>query len=252
MMQHIGKNRVLVVDDEFHILEGMKRIINRSETFEVAATFLDGKEALDWLNKNSIDIILSDIRMPEMDGLELSSKISKIWPQTKIILLTGHAEFDYAQQALRMGVLDYILKPCSSEKILETLERVSNNSCSNVDRSYSYINVNHDNPWVNAATKYIQEHYNKELSVEQIAKHVYLSPSYFSTLFKETTGYTVNNFVHLLRIEKSKQLLTSLEYKGYEIANVVGYKTFRHFNEVFKKFVGQTPSEYRRQFYKGI
>lgn len=249
MIKKSEKAKVVIVDDEYHILSGITRMINKTRNFEVSSSFQKGKEALGWISHNSVDFLISDIRMPELDGLQLSSKVAKLWPQIKIILLTGYADFDYVQQALKLGVFDYILKPCSSQEILNTLERASNNSLGELELSLN-INVDTDNPWISTSLKYIVEHYNKDLSVEQIANHVYLSPSYFSTLFKESTGYTVNQCIHLVRIEKGKQLLASLEYKGYEIANIVGYKTFRHFNEVFKKFVGTTPSDYRKHLFK--
>lgn len=259
--------RIILVDDEINIREGLRRIINRSPSFEVLADFSDGKEALEWLTTNATDIVLSDIRMPEMDGIALSQEISIRWPHTQVILLTGHAEFNYAHAAIKAGVVDYILKPCDPAIILETLRKAArsapippskpdavqavhpvNNSDAKQDEDLwrAQYGIETRNPSIRAALQYVLSNYEQELTVRDVASYVHLSTSYFSTLFKEETAHNLSHFIHLVRIEQSKQLLANLQYKSYEVAELVGYKTFRHFNEIFKLMTGHTPSEYRR------
>ncbi|WP_339314268.1 response regulator [Paenibacillus sp. FSL R10-2734] len=252
--------KIVLIDDEINIREGLRRIINRAPAFQVVADFSDGREALTWLEGNRTDIVLSDIRMPEMDGIELCKIISRKWSQIKVILLTGHAEFNYAHAAIKAGVVDYILKPCAPAIILETLHRAAKTVAipteaihtlqtdgENGDNARNFtLGIQTDNPWIRTALSYVATNYDKDLSVRDIADHVHLSTSYFSTLFKEETGHNVSHFIHIVRIERSKVLLTNLQYKSYEVAGQVGYKTFRHFNEIFKLITGQTPSEYRR------
>ncbi|MEC0227678.1 response regulator [Paenibacillus alba] len=255
----MSPSRIVLIDDEINIREGLRRIIERSPSFQVMADFPDGGEALEWLERNTTDIVLSDIRMPGIDGIEVCSTITRRWPHIKVILLTGHAEFNYAYSAIKAGVLDYILKPCDPAIIIETLERASeaaataaasvNSNAEGVagksSRSATY-DIQSTNPWILTAVQYVEANYEKELSVPDIACQVHLSSSYFSTIFKEETGHSLSHFIHLVRIERSKYLLSDLQYKSYEVAELVGYKTFRHFNEIFKMIVGQTPSEYRR------
>ncbi|MGO4695675.1 response regulator [Paenibacillus sp. 2TAB26] len=250
--------RVVLIDDEINIRQGLRRIIDRSPLFRIVADFPDGSEALEWLNANSTDIVLSDIRMPGMDGIAVCGEITSKWPHVKVILLTGHAEFDYAYSAIKAGVMDYILKPCDPVIIIETLTRASK-AIDNVSAAGSSAEVGaggevhsakygiqSTNPWVMSAVQFVEANYEKELTVRDIASRVHLSSSYFSTLFKEETGHSLSHLIHIVRIERSKGLLAELHYKSYEVAELVGYKTFRHFNEIFKTMVGQTPSEYRR------
>ncbi|OCT10771.1 hypothetical protein A8709_23345 [Paenibacillus pectinilyticus] len=253
----MNPSRIVLIDDEINIREGLRRIIDRSPSFQVVADFPDGGEALEWLERNTTDIVLSDIRMPGIDGIEVCSTITNKWPQIKVILLTGHAEFNYAYSAIKAGVLDYILKPCDPKMIIETLERaakaavvaaakVNADDTAGESTSGATYSIQSTNPWILTAVQYIEANYEKELSVPDIASRVHLSSSYFSTVFKEETGHSLSHFIHLVRIERSKYLLSDLQYKSYEVAELVGYKTFRHFNEIFKMIVGQTPSEYRR------
>lgn len=246
-MKTSTKTRVMIIDDEKNIREGLKFCISREPDFEVAGTFPDGAEALAWLNDHEVDIILSDIRMPAMDGLTFCHLIAEKWPHILIIFLTGYAEFSYAQDALRMGVFDFLLKPCKPPAIVESLQRARTRILKEHpanEENESLLDV--DNHLIRKAISYIHEHYNEDLSVHKIAGSVHLSTSYFCSLFKEETGINVNRYINQYRIRMSKKLLHQVELKGFEVANRVGYKNFRHFNEMFKKIVGTTPQEYRK------
>lgn len=117
--------KVFIVDDEPIIREGLKRIINWDKCgFKIVGEAGDGLEALEKVSKLRPDLCIIDIKMPEIDGLELISKIKKIKNETKILILTGYPEFDYAQKAIDLGVEGYILKPVDPEVLLEKLNKV--------------------------------------------------------------------------------------------------------------------------------
>ena len=118
--------KVLLVDDEPFILQGLKLLLDwKAEGYEIY-TATNGKEALDFINYNPVDLVIADIKMPVMTGLELlkelrESKHSDIY----FVILSGFAEFNYAQEALRYNCTDYILKPVEKEQLLGILRKVS-------------------------------------------------------------------------------------------------------------------------------
>ena len=115
------KYRVMIVDDEPIVCEGLRTFYWDRYECEIAAEAMDGAEALELAETVRPDIIISDIRMPEMDGIAFSQRIKALDPGCEIILLTGYADFAYAQQALKIGVHDYLLKPFSFEDIEKAL-----------------------------------------------------------------------------------------------------------------------------------
>ena len=115
--------RVVIVDDEMITRTSLKDFIcSQLSDYEVAGTFSNGQEALDWMRTHSADIVITDIRMPEMDGLELSRIIQESYPTTMVIIISGHSEFDYAKQALQYNVSNYLLKPVDLEELASSLE----------------------------------------------------------------------------------------------------------------------------------
>ncbi|WP_299095073.1 response regulator [uncultured Metabacillus sp.] len=119
--------KILLVDDEPFALRTLKEMIQGAKSsWEITAAVEDGEEAITVLKKHEVDLVISDIRMPAVDGLELSKYIEENFSTVKVILLTGYKDFGYAQQALRYGVVDYLLKPTSFESLFESIERIEN------------------------------------------------------------------------------------------------------------------------------
>lgn len=116
---------ILVVDDELHVRSSLANMIRRVSPGYDVQEAKDGEEALDKLETMPFDLVITDLRMPGVDGLTLSKHIYEHWRSTAIIMLTGYAEFHYAQTALRYGVKEYLLKPASAEQIHEAIERVA-------------------------------------------------------------------------------------------------------------------------------
>ena len=118
--------KVFLVEDEVVMRNGIKNNIPwEQEGFEFAGEASDGELAYPLIKKEKPDILITDIRMPFMDGLELSRLVKKELPQIKIIILSGYNEFDYAKTAINIGVTDYLLKPISSAKLLEAVKKVA-------------------------------------------------------------------------------------------------------------------------------
>jgi len=116
--------RIMLVDDESVVLEGLKAIIDRRKTgWEIAAAVTSGEEAIAALPMTQPDIVVTDIRMYEVSGLDLAAYVRQHNPDTLVVLLTGHADFSYAQQAISLGAFEYILKPSRYADIIACLER---------------------------------------------------------------------------------------------------------------------------------
>ena len=109
---------LLIADDEPLIRNGVKKIIDW-ESLGFSKIFLaeDGQEALDIIKKNHVDLVLTDIVMPFMDGLQLAEILSRDYPQIHVVILTGHEDFEYAQKSVGFGVKNYILKPIGAESL---------------------------------------------------------------------------------------------------------------------------------------
>lgn len=116
--------KILVVDDEPMVRSSIARMINSlGESYE-ACEAGDGEDALLLANENHFDLVVTDIRMPEIDGLQLADMLQRMHPGIRVVLLTGYAEFEYALSALRHGVHDYLLKPASKENIIAVIRKV--------------------------------------------------------------------------------------------------------------------------------
>ena len=226
---------LLIVDDELNIREGLKYCIDWSNYgMEEVITAGSGKDALEGFTRQHFDLVITDIKMPKMDGLELSREILKLYPNVKIILLTGYAEFEYARQAISIGVESYLLKPVDIEELTTLVERL----CASLGQS----NESH---FLKQATAYIRSHYMKPITIGDIADALNKNASYFSHLFKKEAGISCIDYLTNVRIEKSKHLLATTNLLTYEISEKVGFTEYRYFSKQFKKSTGMSPTEYR-------
>jgi two-component system, response regulator YesN len=152
--------KVLLVDDERIILDGISRIIDWSSLgTELAGTARNGLEAFELICQSPPHIVISDIRMPGMDGLTLASKINESFPNIRVILLTGFGEFEYAQKAMHYGVRHYLLKPCNESDIVEALKDVTEDLAQSESRDNFISNMRSD---LEKVMPYVKEQFLKE------------------------------------------------------------------------------------------
>jgi two-component system, response regulator YesN len=386
--------KVLIADDEPLILRNLSQVIDwQSLDCEIIGTAQNGREAFELLEKERIDLLLTDISMPEMTGIELLKRLQALPYKPITLLISGYDEFEYAKEAIKNNALDYLLKPIDYEELQECIERavekLNNQKISEYDYEkfliYELITMekvspdvpNKNQPYMAMAVKthekniesaiqqlhdsylkwntklyvyrmsdedvivvleftsdvpvsidksveemanhliqetsqkcvvsigksvdclfhirksvdharelikfdafikssiitdehikaeyktkqtaadqmdeaidYIKTHFEQDLGIEQVAEHVGLSISYFSSLFKQRTGVTFLEYLTDVRVNYACLLLENLELKTYEIAQKVGYTDQRYFSQVFKKKLKKTPSEYRKLFKK--
>lgn len=119
---------IIIVDDESRIRDTIKNIIPWNEYgFEIVGVAENGLEALSILEENPVDVVITDIKMPYMDGIELIKKVRQNNPITTVVILSGHDEFSYAQTAIKLNVTEYVLKPVSKNDIIELLQKIKEN-----------------------------------------------------------------------------------------------------------------------------
>lgn len=343
--------KIIIVDDEKMIREGLVKTMPWEQMgIEVVGSSDNGRTALELAIDKKPHIILTDIRMPKMDGIEFLKRIKEELPKTKVLILSGYDDFSYAQKAIKYGATDYILKPINVEelqKIMEGLKdtfkeendmdlywtkmhrvmeqeiqqyimciRIGNREdaffilsricckemLNNVavetykklyieimdttlnalkedgiylkdERRYRYLDLinfttlkelqemiikftnnlmelveknKNDNYGgvINNAIQFIDEHFNEDLSIQQIAEVVHLSSNYFSHIFKKARQESFTDYLNKFRVKKAKVLLSKHTYKVYEIADMVGYSDYKYFSSVFKKITGVSPTEY--------
>lgn len=243
----------MIVDDEELIRLGIAKILTKSELpVQIAGLYANGLEAWTELSKlqpDELDVLITDIKMPVMDGLKLIEKAKEKMPDLSVIILSGFNEFEYARQAIRFGVTDYFLKPLDKYDLYQALwklyhrkeETQGGEEAPQVERGQEH--------YVIERIKYILEkEYDKPFDLDRLAERVDLSPSYVSKFFRQETGQTVTDHLISIRMEKAKQFLVDFpQLKNYEIAGMVGYSDPVYFNKLFKKMTGVTPKEYKEQ-----
>ena len=254
----------LIVEDESLMREYLMMNLNNIHNQWVAAACArDGIEATVLLNEQHFDLVITDIKMPRMGGLELATHISSNIPNTDIILLTGYDEFNFARTAIRIGVADYLLKPLRDGELHSILDRLAskrNNSDMNGDLTKnitlqsqaavkSDVVAGNPNILIQRVRNYIERHYCEQISLSEVADLMDVNPTYLSSIFESEQGESYSKYVLRLRIERAALLLRTHPVGNIsDIATDVGYLSAKHFISVFKKYYGMTPSEFRSRF----
>ena len=247
--------KVLIVDDEKYVRMGIKSDTDWALIgCEVVGEASNGLEALEVAENTRPDLVVSDIRMPKMDGIELAEKLIEKYPNVKVIFLTAYNEFEYARQAVRIGVSDYLLKPFSDGELEGSIQRLlhlhPNAPASSSELEEQLIPLKKkeevSNRYVSAAIEYIEDHYpDSDFSLGALAESMSVSEGHISRLFKAETDISINNYLTKYRIKMAMDYLKDVQVKVYEVAEKVGYQDIAYFSNTFKKLVGKTPSDYQ-------
>lgn len=229
--------KILVVEDEPKsrqaLASRLRGILGENALIELAA---DGGEAVTKAVLVQPDLIFMDIEMPVRSGVEAAAVIKRQRPGTHVVFLTAYDRFDYAVGALRSGGEEYLLKPVQEMELRETLEKFFD-AVPQAARQAS--------PFEAALEVWVRRHYAEDVSLEDAAAGMGMSPFYFSRQIKAATGRTFLEFITAYRMERAKQRLTSTELTVSEVGRAVGYPDPNYFTKVFKKYEGCTPSAYR-------
>jgi len=335
--------RVLIADDEKRIRDGLAATLPWAELgMEVVGTAAHGEAALELARQTRPHILVTDVRMPRLDGLELVRQARALLPRLKVIILSGYDDFGYAQQAVKLGVSEYLVKPVGADEVRAVLARLADQGDPELgvtapgpgtanrladavrrgDRTAAYQalgewrlqapstavdearsravglvdfliqdlrqdgyefreglappaqvhstvlgldRVDEVEAWlddqvgaltafvarnyqsnhrliIQRALEFVEARYAGDLSVEQVAQFVGLSPNYFSHLFKKVRGQGFKDYLNSVRIAKAQALLAAGGHKVYEVAPLVGFSDYKYFAAVFKKVTGTSPT----------
>lgn len=243
--------RVILVDDDDMIIKGLRRVFPWGElNCEVVGAARDGREGLALVRQSRPDILLSDIRMPNMDGLTMIAALTSEFPRLQIAVLTAYRDFEYARQAVSLGVCRYLLKPSNMQELREAFAVMTQRLDALPPANAAPGEEGDASPeagafMARAALKYIQAHYAEHLSLADVAEQVYVSQWHLSKLINKHLKQNFFDIVNELRIQKAKELLCDPARRINEISVCVGYADVAHFSRTFKKITGQTPMEYR-------
>ncbi len=249
--------KVMIVDDEKYVRMGIKNETDWSLIgCEVVGEASNGEEALEIAAETRPDLVISDIRMPRMDGLTLAEKLLERYPDVKVIFLTAYDEFEYARKAVRLGASDYILKPFGEGELEASVQRLlhlhPNTPADLKETEETLVPLKQkeeiSNRYVLQAIEYIEKHYpESDFSIAGLADSLGLSEGHISRLFKSETDTGINNYLTRYRIRRAMDCLKDMQVKVYEVAEKVGYQDIAYFSNTFKKLVGRSPSDYQQK-----
>lgn len=236
---------LIIVDDEKQIRDGIANICSWEKLgFKVCGCFENGQQALSFISKNKTHVILSDIRMPVLDGIGLSKYIFENSIPVEIVFLSGYSDFDLARKAIQYKIFDYITKPVSYKDIFTVFSALYEKL--NKENNIVEENIEMDNsPIINTIKKFVHKNF-ANATLDGAAMEVGLSPNYVSKLFKQYTNMNFSDYVILIKMQNANTMLKDVRLKIYEVSLLCGYDNPRNFAKMFKQFYGVTPQTFRK------
>lgn len=254
--------KVVIIDDEPIIVEGLSRMIDWEKYgCTIVGTANDGLEGTEIIREKRPDILFSDIAMPGMDGLKMIAGLKSEFSNMLITILTGYRDFEYAREAIRLGVTRFLLKPSKLEEIEEAMEFMTGklrkqgreNQNTEVleeaeqDMEEEEKEQNAGSFIVKNAIKYMEANYREKLTLSEVAEKTYVSQWHLSKLLNKHTEKNFSELLNSIRIEAAKELLKDPSLRIGDISEEVGFIDMAHFSRVFKKMTGISANEYRNR-----
>lgn len=245
--------KVLIVDDEYEIRKGISNYFPWNETgFEVIGEAENGREALKIIQKKHVDVVLCDIKMPVMTGIQLVQVLYEQHKNVKVVFLSAYKDFEYAKKALVFGVRDYIVKPTKYKDLLNVfikikheldMEQIDNQKNETI-KDEDVENLHYHDKVIITIKDIVRNNY-QNVTLQDVAEKVNMSTSYLSKYFKMKTGENFSDYLFRVKMEKARELLMDIRYKTYEVSELVGYTSPKNFTRSFKKYYGQNPRDFR-------
>lgn len=266
--------RVILVEDEFYIRETLKRIIDwEAEGYEIVDEASNGKQAIQKIKEQKLDLVLLDINLLDMDGFGVITQLKKEEEQPRIIIITGYDTFEFAKKAISCGVADYLLKPvmaaellCAVQKvrgqIIEKMEgqrvfrQLTDDICRLIplvdaevlkDKNQLAMEQENNHALIKKVKQFVAANLgNEELNVVYISKKMFLNLSYLSHVFKKETDQGLKDYIFTQRMDYAYDIAMTSDKGIDEIAEMVGYKDTAYFGKCFKKHFGISISHIRK------
>ncbi len=238
--------RIVIVEDEDLVRQGIVHAVDwESIDCEVVGEASNGFAGLAVIKDRKPDLVVADIKMPVMDGIDMVRALRENGVICRVIFLTAYSDFSYAQHAVKLGAADYLLKPFRDGELEAAVKRALEASHAPVSHVSPVQTVKYSR-YVSEAVKYIDSHFGEDINLSAVADHLGLSESHLSHLFKNETGQSPGSYLIQTRIKAAMEMLKDCRSKVYEVAEQTGFRDIAHFSSTFKRIVGMSPSDYQR------
>ena len=264
--------RLLIADDEKLEREALAEMVARRFEHEVVLELAEnGRKAADTAVLWGADLILMDIEMPGMSGLDAARAVLAQRPGCRVIFVTAYSLFQYAHEAVHLGACDYLLKPVDPDELEASIRRAMRQV--EAERKLEELATakalpepqdagaapaedaaDEDSPAAMVMAqvrRYLEDNYMFDLSLDSVGEILHISPAYLSAQFKKYQKMNFLDCLTELRINAAKELLADPLRSTAEVASMVGYDDSSYFARAFKKRTGMTPTQYRRQAGRG-
>lgn len=237
--------KVFIADDEAWTIVGMKKLIEKSGLpFKVIGEASNGVTTLEEMEKKKPDVLFSDIRMPGLNGLELLEELRQRKIESKVVFISGYADFEYAKKAIELQAYDYLLKPVKQEELNKVLNRIDEELNQRMEEEAEEEEVSLT--VMQQIVSEIQERYTENITLTELAEKYKISIGHLSNLVKQELKLPFSEYITARRIQTAKELLADETLSIEQIAEQTGYRDYFYFTKVFKKTVGLSPSKYRK------
>lgn len=231
--------KILIVDDEQLELEQLQLLIHQRYPSWTVYMAEDAVQAKKILEQHPIDLALLDIHLPGESGLDLCLYIKEKY-ETECMMITAYETFQYAKQAIKLQVFDYIVKPVITKEFYQSLDRFK--------EQYGYLDQ--VSPAIQQVIDLIHKNYASKLNLKNLAEEVHMAPTYLSRKFSEELGMSFQEYIVSFRIEKAKKLLKEHpDWSINRIAEESGFSSLHHFSSTFKKMVALSPRQYKESLF---
>lgn len=246
---------VLIVDDEPRTADALEKNIDW-QSCGIGRVFraMSLRAALEVMEQQQVDILISDIEMPNGSGLQLLENLRERGKKISCIFVTCHPEFDYMRKAIQLQCSDYILKPIQYDELSRVLVRLIHRMETGAQEpAFSAAAIpdaaraafGRGQNVEQAVKDYIREHMVENINVAEIAENLHFNPQHLMRVFKKKTGLSIVEYITQFRMDTAKNILRNSELPIRDIAAMVGYTDYAYFTRVFRKEVGRSPTQYR-------
>lgn len=244
-----GMFRAILVDDDKWALADIRAVFQSIESgFELAGAFTNADDALVYLMNHPVDLVMTDICMGGKSGFDLLRLTAENRLSFISIIISGHDDFQYVQNAFINRCFYYLLKPVKKAELAEVLNRACAEIAFAREKALPDAGGEHaDSTAYDRAVAYLNEHFSEQFSLEDMAVSLFTNPSYLSRVFSQRSGCTISQYRNILRVQRAKVLLAEGGRSILEIALLVGFDSASYFCRKFKEITGVSPQDYRRR-----
>lgn len=236
--------KILLIDDEPPVHQAICALVDWPAFHaQSPRSAYNGQEALAMMERFRPDVAFVDMRMPLMDGVDFLSIASRNHPYCQYIVVSGYDAFEYAQAAIRVNVVDYLLKPIERSELEQALRR----AILRLPERDLRAEENSPVQVISAVKEYIDRHFREDIRVDELAERFFFSREYLSKLFREQYGCPLYEYVLKVRMDSAKESLRDPGISIHKISEEMGYSNANYFGKAFKRRYGITPSEFRSQ-----